>query len=70
MVRSDGTLLIQSFPLDRSSPISTYRDLKGRAQDAPESDDDAPAVSMAGEPAKAGVFTPHARAGTSRLRSL
>ncbi len=48
VVRSDGTPLIRSIPQDNLS-LDTYRDLSGRAQDAPDQNDLLAAVSMAGE---------------------
>jgi hypothetical protein len=48
IVRADGSLLIQSIPLENMSLIS-YRDLKGQAQDAPARDDQLPAVHLSGE---------------------
>jgi len=55
-VRSDGTPLIVSTPWENLS-LTTYRDLSGRVQDAPERDDMLPAVSMAGEHGTPGFFS-------------
>ena len=49
-VRSDGTLLIHSFPQDNLSE-ATYRDLKGVVQDAPDNNDVLSAVQLFGTPA-------------------
>ena len=46
-VRSDGTLLIHSFPQDNLSE-ATYRDLKGVVHDAPDNNDVLPAVRLFG----------------------
>jgi hypothetical protein len=48
VVRSDGTPLIESIPWENLS-LTTYRDLSGRVQDAPDRDDQLPAVYMSGE---------------------
>jgi len=50
VVKSDGTLLIQSFRVDNPYLGATYRDLNGNLQEAPDRDDELPAVSMSGEP--------------------
>ncbi len=54
VVRSDGTLLIKSFRVDNPYLGATYRDLKGNVQEAPDRDDELPAVSMSGEPPRTG----------------
>ncbi len=56
VVRSDGTLLVQSYPTDHPGEW-TFRDLEGRPQVAPDHDDQIPAVYLSGEPRKAGYFT-------------
>jgi len=48
LVRSDGTLMIQSIPPQDLS-LATYRDLQGRLQDVPDNDDLLQAVTMSGE---------------------
>ncbi len=48
VVRSDGTLLIGSTPPENLS-LTTYRDLSGRPQDAPDRNDLLWAISMSGE---------------------
>lgn len=56
VVRSDGTPLIHSYRLDNMS-ISTYRDLSGREQKAPDFADVLQGMHLAGEHGKPGVFT-------------
>jgi hypothetical protein len=56
VVRSDGTPLIRSMPLDNLS-LMTYRDLNGREQETPEGTDLISAVYMAGEHATPGFFS-------------
>ena len=55
-VRSDGTLLIHSFPQDNLSQV-TYRDLKGVVQDAPDSNDLLPALNLFGARETPGLFS-------------
>jgi len=55
VVRSDGTLLIESTPRERLSEM-TYRDLKGQVQEAPVRGKLLSAVSMSGQPPKTGSF--------------
>ncbi len=45
VVRSDGTILIQSMPPSNLSEAS-YRDLSGQEQEAPDRNDQLPAVYM------------------------
>ena len=68
-VRSDGTLLIQSFPQDNLSE-ATYRDLKGVVQDAPDRNDLLPAVYLFGAPGDTGLLFPAGRAGRRGSRPL
>jgi len=56
VVRSDGTPLIESTPRANRSH-STYRDLSGRAQEAPDGSDLLPGLSMRGEHGKPGFFS-------------
>jgi hypothetical protein len=58
-VRSDGTLLIHSFPQDNLSE-ATYRDLKGVVQDAPDRNDVLPAVYLSGALETPGFFSAQA----------
>ncbi len=58
VVRSDGTLLIGSTPPENLS-LTTYRDLSGRVQDAPDRNDLLLAVSMSGEHRKPDFFSSH-----------
>ena len=58
-VKSDGTLLIHSFPQDNLSQ-ATYRDLKGVVEDAPDRNDLLPAVSLFGARETPGFFSPQA----------
>ena len=51
MVRSDGTILIQSIPPSNLSEAS-YRDLSGQEQEAPDRNDQLPAVYMSWVPGK------------------
>jgi hypothetical protein len=48
VVKEDGTILIQSVPLDNLSQV-THRDLEGRPVEGPERRDQAPALYLDGE---------------------
>ena len=48
VVTADGTPLIESVPADNLSQV-TYRDLNGQVHEAPERDDQLPAVYLFGE---------------------
>ena len=69
VVRSDGTLLIQSIPQDNLSQ-ATYRDLKGGVQDAPDRNDLLPAVYLSGEPERHRASFPRRPAGRRGSRPL
>lgn len=56
VVRSDGTPLIRTTPLDNLS-LTTYRDLNGQAQDVPDHRDLLAAVYMPGEHEQPGFFS-------------
>jgi hypothetical protein len=58
-VRSDGTLLIHSFPQDNLSQ-ATYRDLKGVVQETPEREDLVSGVNLFGAPEAPGFLSPRA----------
>ncbi len=58
-VRSDGTLLIESYAQDDLSQV-TYRDLKGVVQDAPDRNDLLPAVHLFGARETPGFLSPQA----------
>ena len=60
VVRSDGVPLIQSIAMDNASP-TTYRDLSGRPQLAPERNDQFPVVYMPGEHGAPGFFSSYPR---------
>ncbi len=68
LVRSDGTLLIESIRRENLSLV-TYRDLQGQVQEVPARDDQLPAVSMSGEHPKSGDFSSQLGWG-SRLMSF
>jgi len=71
VVRSDGTLLIESIRRGNLSLDSTYRDLKGQVQETPDRHDQLWAVSMSGEHPRAGFFSSRLRMGWgSRLMSF
>ncbi len=55
VVRSDGTLLIESVRREKLSEV-TYRDLKGQVQEAPVREEQLPAVPMSGEQPNPGNF--------------
>jgi hypothetical protein len=66
VVKSDGTLLIQSTPPQNQS-LATYRDLSGRVQDAPDNNDLISAMHMSDEHPLPGSLSPH-RGWDQRLR--
>ena len=69
VVRSDGTLLIQSTPHDNLSQ-ATYRDLNGRVQDAPDQKRPAPGrVSVRRAARHRASFPRAARLGAAGSRS-
>ena len=57
VVRSDGSLMIQSYDPDNASHM-IYRDLQGHVQNPPERDDQIWPVNMFGKPQKVRQFTP------------
>ncbi len=68
LVRSDGTLFVESYRLDDLSK-QTVRDLEGRTQVAPEMKDQIGPVYLSGETPKPGYFTPQP-GWSSRLMSF
>jgi hypothetical protein len=55
VVKSNGTPLIRSIPRENLS-LTTYRDLNGRAQDAPDRNDLITSIYMPGEHGTPGFF--------------